>query len=158
MQAQVRLGRVSEIRAGEVVLSQGRLPIEKDTLFVDCSANGLEQHAAVPIFAGKRITLQSVFMCQQVFSAAILGKLESMDINDEKRNGMWKVVPHPERVEDYPESMVQTFENLANGNKYTPWWLMRCRLNIMSHMSFLNYLTGSIRSLIASRGARKALE
>jgi hypothetical protein len=158
VQAQVRLGRVSEIRDGEVVLSQGRLPIEKDTLFVDCSANGLAQHAAVPIFAGKRITLQSVFMCQQVFSAAILGKLESMDINDEKRNRMWKVVPHPERVEDYPESMVQTFENLANGNKYTPWWLMRCRLNIMSHMSLLNYLTGSIRSLIASKGARKALE
>lgn len=154
---QVRLGRVNEIRDGEIILSEGRIPIDSDTLVVDCSANGLEQRAAVPIFAGKRITLQSVFMCQQVFSAAIIGKLESMEISDEKRNQMWKVVPHPERVEDYSEGMVQTFENLINGNKYTPMWLRRCRLNVMSHMSLMRYVSGSLRSVIAARGARKSL-
>jgi hypothetical protein len=154
---QVRLGRVGEIRDREIILTKGRLPVEKDTLFVDCSANGLEQHAAVPIFSDRRITLQSVFMCQQVFSAAIIGKLETMNLSDAKRNDMWKVVPHPERVEDYPESMVQTFENIINGNKYMPWWLMRCRLNIMSHMAFPAYLVGSLRALIAAKGARNAL-
>jgi len=154
---QVRLGRVNEIRDGEIILSDGRIPIDSDTLIVDCSANGLEQRASLPIFNDKRITLQSVFMCQQVFSAAIIGKLESMDMSDAKRNQMWKVVPHPERVEDYPESMVQTFENLINGNKYKPWWLRRCRLNIMSHMSLFPYVVGSLRSAIAARGARKSL-
>ena len=153
----VRLGRVKDIREGEIILTQGCVPTDPNNLHVDCSANGLEQRPATPIFQGKRLTLQSVFMCQQVFSAAVIAKVEALQMNDEQRNTMWKVVPHPERVEDYPESLVQSFENVLNGNRYLPWWLMKSRLNIMSHMRLPRYLVASLHALIVTRGTRKAL-
>jgi len=154
----VRLGRVKEITQNEIRLDNGSIPTNSSNLHIDCSANGLEQRPPTAIFEGKRITLQSVFMCQQVFSAAVIAKLETLSMSDERRNNMWQVVPHPEFVEDFPEGLVQSLENTIRANKAIPWWLMKCRLNIMSHLPLPQYLVASIRAILVTRGSRQALK
>ena len=53
-------------------------------LYIDCTSNGLGKRPSVPIFNGKKICLQSVHQCQQVYSAAVLGALEArFSENDE---------------------------------------------------------------------------
>jgi hypothetical protein len=56
----------------------------KDYLYVDCTSNGLGKRPSVPIFNGKKICLQAISQCQQVYSAAALGAVEArFSDNDE---------------------------------------------------------------------------
>ena len=50
-----------------------------------CTADGLAKREVVPVFGGDRITLQSLFMCQQVFSAAVIAHVEGMGGSDEEK-------------------------------------------------------------------------
>jgi len=84
------------IDSDAVVLEHGALPADAGTLHVDCTANGLAARPVVPVFDGDRITLQSLFMCQQVFSAALIGYVESRPLDDAAKNALCQVVPHPE--------------------------------------------------------------
>src|SRR3954453_14674731 len=59
------------------VLDQGNLPADPDTLYVDCSAGGLQPPPKVPVFDGKRINLLMVRTCQPAFSAALIPFVES---------------------------------------------------------------------------------
>jgi len=53
------------------------LPLSPDTLVVDCSASAIPQRPLVPIWDGKRITLQMVRTCQPTFSAALIAHIEA---------------------------------------------------------------------------------
>lgn len=64
----VRLGRVEAITVNELRLNKGTLPIEADTLFIDCTAKSLSSHPIQPVFPESKITLQLVSMCQQAYS------------------------------------------------------------------------------------------
>ena len=56
----------------------------KDYLYIDCTSNGLGKRPSVPIFNGKKICLQAISQCQQVYSAAALGAVEArFSDNDE---------------------------------------------------------------------------
>lgn len=139
----VRMGRVTRLTASRIELDQGSLPTDSRTLHVDCTANGLARKAPQPLFAPGKITLQSVFMCQQVFSAAIIAKLEQLDMDDAARNTVCEVVPHPEYSRDHPTSMLASFGNLLRANRYMPFWLRRNRLNLLHHEALHRYLIGA---------------
>ncbi|MEQ8797973.1 MAG: hypothetical protein RJQ08_07185 [Salinisphaeraceae bacterium] len=136
----VRLGRVEAITTDEIRLEQGSLPTDGNTLHVDCTANGLARLDPRPMFAPGEIALQSVFMCQQVFSAALVARIALLDLNDEQRNGICTVVPHPEQVQDLPGCLNTSLQNLLRANRHFPWWLRRCRLNPIGHDSVWRYL------------------
>ena len=68
----VRLGRLRRIEESSMVLGAGTIDASPGTLYIDCSADGLERRPALPVFDGHRMTLQSVRTCQQVFSAALI--------------------------------------------------------------------------------------
>src|SRR3954463_4858453 len=102
----VRRGRVERLAAGKIRLEAGTVDAVEDSLFIDCSANGLARFEALPLFSEGRITLQSAFMCQQTFSAALIAHLELLDISDEKRNRICTATPHPEAKHDLPASLL----------------------------------------------------
>lgn len=128
----IRLGRVRHIGADEVTLEGGKFSPAPDTLYVDCTADGLEKRPAVPVFSGNTITLQAVRTCQQVFSAALIAHVEAAYGEDEaSKNAICRPVPHPTlpidwlsaRVHDYTDMMRWYAEpKLAN-------WLAQARLD-----------------------------
>jgi len=127
----VRQGRVLEIGAKEVRMEQGSYVPVADSLYIDCSADALGKLAPVPVFSGKRITLQSVRYCQQVFSAAFIAHVESLYDNDEMKNELCRVVPHPDEAIDF---MIMNFQSHRNGLRWatqpkTATWLAAARLD-----------------------------
>jgi hypothetical protein len=128
----VRMGRVRSIGAKEIVLDNGSIPTSSDVLHVDCTADGLERRPPVPVFAGDRITLQSVRTCQQVLSAAIIAHAEAAYDDEERKNELCTPIPHPDSDIDWLRT------TLANTINVTRWaadpgmgaWLANARLNI----------------------------
>merc|ERR1719401_428594 len=59
----VRLGRVQRVEQRRVILQHGSLDTHNNTLFVDCSTDGLSPQPCIPIWKGDRITLQSLSQC-----------------------------------------------------------------------------------------------
>ena len=140
----VRMGRVSRIEPTEIVLQKGRIPTNSNTLHVDCTADGLAKRDAVPIFDGNRITLQSVFLCQQVFSAAILGFIETKFDDDETKNNLCEVVPHPELERDYVSALTVSIENAARWANHLGGWLRRSRLFLLRYESWWSLLRNGL--------------
>ncbi len=151
----VRLGRVEAISANEIQLQDGSIDTNLQSLHVDCTANGLAKMAIRPVFESGRVTLQSLIMCQQVFSAAVIARIALVNMDDERRNTICRVVPHPELKEHMPMSLTTSFENLLDWNRHFPIWLRRCRLNLMHHDSLWTY---SVNALKAKPLLSKALE
>ena len=108
----IRLGRVQRIEPGSVVLDQGSFDTGPNTLYVDCTADGLARRPPQPVFAGDRVTLQSVRTCQQVFSAAFIAHVELTEQDEARRNLLCTPVPHPDTDMDY---LRNTLADLVNG-------------------------------------------
>ena len=143
----VRLGRVERISRGSIALVGGRQAVPEDTLFIDCTADGLATKDARPIFAAGSITLQSVFMCQQVFSAALIGRLETARMTDVERNRMVMPVPHPTVTEDLPHALLASAQNMVRCHTRVPWWLRRNRLFFGHHAPRRQYLVASVNMI-----------
>tara|TARA_B110000503_G_C7123070_1_gene403354 strand:- start:428 stop:787 length:360 start_codon:yes stop_codon:yes gene_type:complete len=88
----VRLGRVEAITVNEQRLNKGTLPIETDTLFVDCTANGLSNRPVQAVFQGGKITLQSVSMRQQVYSASLIAHVQ-LNFDSDRQNDLCIFLP-----------------------------------------------------------------
>ncbi len=142
----VRLGRVQSISRGMIKLEQGSIPTDNECLHVDCTANGLAKLPPRLIFEDGRITLQSLVMCQQVFSAAIIGRLAVTNLSDEELNRICRVVPHPEFKEDLPECLTTSIQNLLDINRHIPLWMRRSRMNLMHHDSLWNYVANVLQA------------
>ena len=109
----VRLGRVQRIEAGRVVLDQGSFDTGPNTLYVDCTADGLARRPPQPVFAGDRLTLQSVRTCQQVFSAAFIAHAELTEQDEARKNLLCTPVPHPDTDMDYLRNTLADLVNSA---------------------------------------------
>ena len=139
----VRMGRVQRVGRDEVVLDEGTIDSSPDTLFVDCSANGLVRIDPHPIFTDHGVTLQPAFMCQQTFSAALIAHLELLDLTDERRNHILRPVPHPEAKEDIAAALVVTSENMLRCQRNAGRWLRRSRLYLGHHAPMHRFVLGS---------------
>lgn len=128
----VRMGRVVRIEPTELVLDQGAIEVHPETLYVDCSADGLERRPIVPVFADGRITLQTVRACQQVFSAALIARVEadaSLDLD--AKNELATVVPHPDETHHFVTNTLAHALNVMRwlGNPALLEWLGETRLS-----------------------------
>lgn len=151
----VRMGRIVRIEPAEIVLESGSLPTAPDTLHVDCTADPLAKRDIRPVFDGANITLQSVSMCQQVFSAALIGYVEGQYEGDQKKNGLCQVVPHPEVNRDYVTDMAITAANSILWQREFFRWLRKSRLSQFHHESLFTLIT---RGLKVKRVEAKAFE
>ena len=127
----VRQGRVRAIEPDRMVLDEGELAVTSNDLFIHCSADGLQRRAVEPVFDESRITLQTVRTCQQVFSAAFIGHVEASYVDQDEKNELCTVVPHPNSDVDFLRT---TLANAVNGARWSQdaaltTWLANARLD-----------------------------
>jgi hypothetical protein len=149
----VRMGRVQRVSRTEIKLVGGTIDAVEDTLFIDCTANGLAKSEPQPVYSSGSVTLQPVFMCQQTFSAALIAHLELMDMSDEKRNAICAAVPHPELKEDLLAALLTSTRNVINWNRYMPLWVRRSRLNLGHEEAPHRYLVAATKLTLLQRRA-----
>lgn len=127
----IRLGHVQGISVGTIVFDKGEVKTTESTLYVDCTADGLERRPPQPVFAGNKITLQSVRTCQQVFSAAYIGHIEASYDGEDRKNEMSVPVPHPDNDVDFLRTTLANSLNAAqwSQDKDLQVWLKNARLD-----------------------------
>ncbi|MCP9274132.1 NAD(P)/FAD-dependent oxidoreductase [Mycolicibacterium arenosum] len=144
----VRMGRVLMVEADRMTLQDGDIATTADTLYVDCTAAGLSRPPAVPVFDGERITLQSLRGCQQVFSSALIARVETGYPDDDARNALCAPVPHPDVPLDWLR--ITLSDNLAQAR-----WLQDPGLTAWLESARLNAVRGVFPEL-ASEDTREA--
>ena len=97
----VRMGRVSEISPGKIVLDGGTLDVDPAAVIIDCSARAIPNTKIKPVFEGDTITPQTVRAYQPVFSAAFIAHIELAYRSDAVRNQYCSVVPLPDSLPDW---------------------------------------------------------
>jgi hypothetical protein len=127
----VRMGRVKRIEDDRIALEDGEVATSRETLHVDCTADGLAARPAAKVFDGDTITLQAVRVCQQVFSAALIGHVECSYSDEATKNELSTPVPHPNTDLDFLRT---TLGNAANQARWSQdrellGWLHRSRLD-----------------------------
>ena len=127
----VRMGRVRSIEKSRLVLDQGSLPADPDTLYIDCSASAIVKPRPLPTFDGERINLLLMRACQPMCSAAVLAWVESNVEDEAQKQALCTVLPSPELPLDWLRMWVGTIENTARWrqNPGLTAWLSKCRLN-----------------------------
>jgi hypothetical protein len=126
----VRRGRIRRIDAAGVHFDGGDLATPPGTVYVDCSADGLTQRPLKPVFADGAITLQPLLPCLLAPSAAVIGKLESLDIDDDARNRLATPVLNPGAARDVVAYYAVRMERLHqwSGSPALYDWFRRSRL------------------------------
>jgi len=127
----VRLGRVEALEAGRMLLEQGQVPVERDTLFIDCTASAVDFRPAQPIFQGDRIVLQMVRMPQPAFSAAMTAYVEAHYDDDVNKNRLCGSVQFPRTLADYPRMVLANMLNQMQWgqDKNLREWIRASRLD-----------------------------
>jgi len=73
----VRMGHVRDIQQERIILDEGEIALTADDLVIDCTASGISRRPSTSIWADGKINLQLVRTCQPLFSAALIGFVES---------------------------------------------------------------------------------
>ncbi len=82
----VRLGHVRQVTGREILLDDGAVPLEPDSLIVHCAASGLQYPPLVPIWTPDKIRLQTIRVGFPCFCAALAGYVEATRDDDRERN------------------------------------------------------------------------
>lgn len=110
----VRMGYLEAVSPQEMVMSNGSHPTPANAVFVDCAADGLPKVADTKVFDGNTITLQTVRMCQQVYSAGFIGNVEcNVEADEDRKNELCHPVPLPYLEIDYLRCALQNSKNMA---------------------------------------------
>ena len=131
----VRLGRLQRIAPDRVVLAQGSVAADPDTLYIDCSATAIVQPpAGLSVFDGGRINLAMVRTCQPLFSAALIAYVECHLPDDAQKNALCNVVPSPEHPVDWLRMWLVNIVNMSRWRQHAGLsaWLKQCRLNAVA--------------------------
>jgi NAD(P)-binding Rossmann-like domain len=129
----VRLGRVRQIEADRIVLERGETKTGPDVLHVDCTALGLNNAPATPIFQPGRIVLQQVRHLSPCFNAALLGFIEARGDDDADKNRLCPPNPYASSVEDWPRMISRTWrtEGRWSSDPDLSAWVAKSRLNLL---------------------------
>lgn len=133
----IRLGRVKQITKDKVILDKGEIPIQPNSVFIDCSANALSHAEMKPIFSGNSITIQSVRAAQLVFSAAFIAHVEaSFKDDDVLKNDVCLEIPMPDKDTDWIKVYAKSYMNQYkwSKNEELTQWLHNNRLDGFSSL------------------------
>ena len=136
----IRDGHVKEITKKGVEMDSGLHKFPQNTIYIDCTSDGLAKREVQPIFDGEIITLQTVRFCQQVFSAAFIAHVELMNKSEEEKNNICTVVPHPDSADDFFRVNLAAAINSFNWSQDQDItsWLNSSRLDGLSKLSGKN--------------------
>lgn len=107
----IRKGRVLKLSATQILCSQGTESPAVQSLYIDCTASAITNLAVEPVFQDDVIKLQTVRAYQPTFSASFIAHLEITYSDNDKKNQLSKVVPLPNKVDDWIE---MTYRNMMN--------------------------------------------
>jgi len=142
----VRMGRVKAIEPGRMTLDEGSRSYPTNSLFINCTSDGLEKRPTRPVFNGRKVTLQAVRPCQQLFAAAFIAYVESAYSDDATKNGLCEPTPHPDSQYDYlrmiRDTLVGQMKWASEPQLLT--WLTEARLD--------GFTTPEAAQLLASAG------
>ena len=129
----IRLGRVRRIEADRIVLERGETGAGPDTLHVDCTALGLSNAPATPIFEPGRIVLQQVRHLSPCFNAALVGFVEAHRDDDEDKNRLCPPNPYASSIEDWPRMISRTWrtEGRWSSEPDLSAWVAKSRVNLL---------------------------
>jgi NAD(P)-binding Rossmann-like domain len=129
----VRLGRVRRIEADRIVLEHGETKTRPDILHVDCTALGLTNAPATPIFRPGRIVLQQVRHLSPCFNAAVVGFVEAHRDDDVDKNRLCPPNPYPSSVADWPGMVSRTWKTEARWLREPDLsaWVAASRLHLL---------------------------
>ncbi|MBL8484779.1 MAG: hypothetical protein JNJ60_21470, partial [Rhodocyclaceae bacterium] len=135
----VRRGRVKAIEPARLILDQGELTADPDTLYVDCSAAAIQPPPALPVFDGNLINLLMIRTCQPLFSAAVIAWVEAHVQDVTQKNALCEPVPSPATPVDWLRMWGGSLRNTARWHALPQLnaWLQSCRLN-----NYTAYLRG----------------
>jgi hypothetical protein len=129
----VRLGRVRRIEADRIVLERGEIETGPDVLHVDCTALGLRDAPATPVFQPGRIVLQQVRYLSPCFNAALTGYVEAHRADDLERNALCPPNPYPRSRTDFPAMVTRGWiaEQRWLSEADVAGWIAGSRLNLL---------------------------
>ena len=129
----VRLGRVRRIETDRIVLEHGETKTGTDVLHVDCTALGLSNAPATPIFQPGRIVLQQVRYLSPCFNAALIGFVEAHRDDDSDKNRLCPPHAYPSRIDDWPRMMRSAWmaEGRWSRDPDVSAWMAKSRLNLL---------------------------
>jgi len=129
----IRLGRVRSIAPDRIVLEEGEVPTGHDVLRVDCTAIGLRNAPAMPIFQPGRIVLQQVRHNSPSFNAALVGFVEAHRGDETDKNRLCPPNPYASSIEDWPRMMRRTWTTEGRWLSQPDLvdWLGESRLNLL---------------------------
>ena len=133
----VRLGRVRRIEADRIVLERGETETGADVLHVDCTALGLNNAPATPIFQPGRIVIQQIRHLSPSFNAALIGFVEAHRDDDADKNRLCPPNPYASSIEDWPRMMSRTWRTEARwlNEPDVSTWVAKSRLNLLPRTS-----------------------
>jgi hypothetical protein len=129
----VRLGHVRRIEADRIVLTEGEVETSRDVLHVDCTAVGLRNAPATPMFQNGHVVLQQVRQNSPCFNAALLGFVEAHRDDEADKNRLCPPNPYASRIEDWPRLMSTTWaaEYRWLNEPDLSAWIAESRLNLL---------------------------
>jgi NAD(P)-binding Rossmann-like domain len=127
----IRMGRVRAIEPDALVLDGGRIVMEPDTLYIDCTASAVEIRPSIPIFQDRLVTLQIVRVPQPAFSAALVAYVEAHYDDDTQKNALCRTVPFPETLAHYVSCNILNMMNQFawSQDKDLSRWIRNSRLD-----------------------------
>jgi NAD(P)-binding Rossmann-like domain len=128
----IRAGHVRRIARDRIVLDDAEVPVRRDALFVDCTAEGLANPVPRPIFESHRITLQAVREGSPPFNCALSGYLEATLDDIDEQNTLMPTNPYPNAGTDWirVRHVGLLSQQRWDGAPDVSEWLDRSRLNI----------------------------
>jgi hypothetical protein len=103
----VRRGRIEHVTRREIVLDDGVVALEPDSLIVHCAASGLQYPPLVPIWAPDKIRLQTIRVGFPCFCAALAGYVEATRDDDRERNRLCPPNTLPDNPVDWARMQVR---------------------------------------------------
>ncbi|MES2634468.1 MAG: NAD(P)-binding protein [Pseudomonadota bacterium] len=132
----IRKGRVLAIERDAMVLEQGRVEMDPDTLYVDCTASAVEARQNSPVFQGEKIVVQLLRAPLVVMSAALTAYVEVHGGDEARKNQLCQPVPFPKDLPGYAlatkVSMMNSFQ--WSQDKQLRQWMRSCRLDAFGKM------------------------
>jgi hypothetical protein len=137
----IRKGHVQAIEHDALVLAEGRVAMPQDTLYINCTASGVDaghkQNEMAPIFQPGLITPKLVRAPLISFSAAVCAYVEAHYADDAIKNQLCPIVPFPRNIAGYITSTITNMTNQVrwSQDKTLRKWMTHSRLDGFSKMT-----------------------
>ncbi|MGH8352628.1 MAG: NAD(P)/FAD-dependent oxidoreductase, partial [Pseudomonas sp.] len=130
----VRLGRVRAIEPARILLERGSIATEPGALYIDCSASAIPTVPAMKVFDGDKINLLLVNNVQPLFSAALIGYVESHLVDQAEMNSFCTMVPVPRVPLDWLRIWAGYLGNLRRWREHEGLsrWMAESRLYFLT--------------------------